>query len=266
MSTVIQEIIPADYQCLEDFLYHAIFIPPGAELPSREVIYDPAVFIYIDGFGDKPADCGVVADKNGEIVGVAWVRIIPAFGHIGDETPELAISILPEHRGQNIGTMLMTRLFELLCERGYKQTSLAVQQENAAVRFYERLGYKTIRENDEEFIMAKDLMDMKNEYSMIITTVADKEAAKKIARMLVEKQLAACVQILPIESVYVWQDEICEEHEVTLFIKSKTMLFDEIVTAVKEVRIYEVPEIIQIPITNGLPEYLQWINDNTRSE
>jgi ribosomal protein S18 acetylase RimI-like enzyme len=53
----------------------------------------------------------------------------------------------------------MTRLFELLCERGYKRTSLAVQQKNAAVRFYQRLGYEIAKENDEEFIMVKDLSD-----------------------------------------------------------------------------------------------------------
>ena len=51
----------------------------------------------------------------------------------------------------------MASLFEILKENGYKQTSLAVQKENPAVRFYQRLGYKTIRESDEEYIMLKDL-------------------------------------------------------------------------------------------------------------
>jgi ribosomal protein S18 acetylase RimI-like enzyme len=73
-------------------------------------------------------------------VGAAWTRIIQAYGHIDDETPELAISVLPEYRGRGIGAMLMTRLFELLRERGYKRTSLSVQQENTAVKFYRKLG------------------------------------------------------------------------------------------------------------------------------
>ncbi len=90
---------------------------------------------------------------------MAWERIIPAFGHVDNNTPELAISVLPEYRGKAVGTMMMTRLFALLRERGYKQTSLAVQKENAAVRFYQRLGYITVRESAEEYIMVKDLTD-----------------------------------------------------------------------------------------------------------
>jgi ribosomal protein S18 acetylase RimI-like enzyme len=150
-------ITPADYPLLEAFIYHAIFIPPGVEAPPREIIYNPDVFIYIDGFGSKPGDCGVVAEVGGKVVGAAWERIILAFGHVDDDTPELAISVLPEYRGKTVGTRMMTRLLELLRERGYKQTSLAVQKENAAVRFYERLGYKIIRESDEEYIMVKNI-------------------------------------------------------------------------------------------------------------
>jgi len=146
-----------DLPMLEDFLYHAIFIPPGALPFPRSEIYKPHCHIYIDGFGDKPGDYGVVAELDGNPVGAAWVRIIPAFGHIDDETPELATSVLDEYRNQGICTILMTSLFEILTESGYKQTSLAVQKENPAVRFYQRLGYKTIRESDEEYIMVKDL-------------------------------------------------------------------------------------------------------------
>ena len=157
MPANIREITPAEYLLLKDFLYNAIFLPHGTEPPPREIIFEPDVFIYIDGFGDKSGDCCVVAEIDGNIVGAAWTRIIPAYGHIDDETPELATSVLPEYRGQGVGTMLMNRLFELLRERGYKRTSLAVQQKNAAVRFYHRLGYVTVRENDDEFIMVKEL-------------------------------------------------------------------------------------------------------------
>jgi len=107
---------------------------------------------------------------------------------------------------------------------------------------------------------------MRNEYSMIIATVPNKETARKIAKLLVEKQLAACVQMLPIESIYTWQGQIYDEAEIALLIKSRTALFDEIKSAIKENHHFEVPEIIQIPITNGLPDYLNWIKENTRSE
>ena len=132
-------------------------MPPGAEPFPREIVFEPEVYIYINGFGDKPGDLGVVAEKDGNSIGMAWTRIIPAYGHIDDETPELATSVLPEYRGCGVGTLLMNRLFDLLRERGFSRTSLSVQKKNAAVRFYHRLGYKTIRENDEEFIMVKEL-------------------------------------------------------------------------------------------------------------
>ena len=106
-------------------------------------------------------------------------------------------------------------------------------------------------------------MSRENDYSLIITTTANKESAREIARLLVEKRLAACAQMLPIESIYFWQGKICEESETALFIKSKTALFDEIKAAIKENHPYEVPEIVQIPITDGLPEYLKWIGDCT---
>ena len=155
----IREITPNDKQILEDFLYNAIFIPKGASPFPRDEIYKPEVFIYIDSFGEKPDDIGVVAEFDGKPAGAAWVRVIPAYGHIDDETPELAISVFREYRNQGVGTKIMTRLFGVLRERGYKQTSLAVQKENPAVSFYQRLGYEIITEAGEEYIMLKSLAE-----------------------------------------------------------------------------------------------------------
>ena len=101
---------------------------------------------------------------------------------------------------------------------------------------------------------------MINQYSMIISTYPDKDSAKAIAKMLIEARLAACVQMFPIESMYSWKDKICDENEIMLIIKSKTELFDKIFAAIKEYHTYEIPEIIQVPITNGLSEYLNWID------
>jgi len=100
-----------------------------------------------------------------------------------------------------------------------------------------------------------------NKYSIIISTFSDKESAKITAKMLVEQRLAACVQLFPIESIYLWKDKITEDDEIVLLIKSKTELFEEIATFIKKSHSYEVPEIIQIPITDGLPQYLNWIDD-----
>jgi ribosomal protein S18 acetylase RimI-like enzyme len=164
MNIQIRPIQPADYAILDDFLYHAIFIPEGEEYPPYDIIYTPEIYVYTNEFG-LDSDCGVVAvdlENDGKIVGAAWTRIIPAYGHLDENTPELAISTLPDYRGQGIGTMLMKALFELLRERGYKRTSLSVQKNNPAVRFYERLGYKVTDEKldhvgHEDFIMVKEL-------------------------------------------------------------------------------------------------------------
>jgi periplasmic divalent cation tolerance protein len=102
---------------------------------------------------------------------------------------------------------------------------------------------------------------MNAQFSMIISTYPDKESAKHAAKLLVEQRLAACVQLLPINSVYRWNNEICDENEIMLLIKSRTDFFDKIATAIKENHSYEVPEIIRLPITNGLPDYLNWIDD-----
>lgn len=136
----IRPVAERDHPLLEDFLYLAIFVPEGVEPPAREIIFLPEIFLYIDGFG-RENDLGVVAEEEGKVVGAAWTRIIPAYGHIDDRTPELAISVLPGRRGRGIGNLMMERLFEMLREGGYRRTSLSVQQDNPAVRFYERLGY-----------------------------------------------------------------------------------------------------------------------------
>jgi periplasmic divalent cation tolerance protein len=99
---------------------------------------------------------------------------------------------------------------------------------------------------------------------MIIATFPNNEIARKIAKPLVEQRFAACTQLLPIESIYHWNGEICEDGEIMLFIKSKTDLFAEISATIKMHHPYEVPEIIQIPISAELPDYLQWISDSTK--
>ncbi|MDR0794942.1 MAG: GNAT family N-acetyltransferase [Tannerella sp.] len=157
----IRQIQEEEYPILEDFLYNAIFLPPDAEPVPREIIYKPEIFVYVKDFGDKD-DYGVVAEQDGQIIGAAWTRIIPSYGHVDNETPELAISVLPNFRGKGIGSEMMQSLFDLLRERGYKRTSLSVQKDNPAVRFYERLGYEITGErldhaNHEDFLMMKCL-------------------------------------------------------------------------------------------------------------
>lgn len=100
---------------------------------------------------------------------------------------------------------------------------------------------------------------MNEGFSIVLSTFADKVSAERIAKLLVEQRLAACVQMFPIESIYLWEGEVCQECEVILFIKSKTEAFENISATIKAHHSYDVPEIIQIPITDGLPQYLRFI-------
>ncbi|GHU99725.1 N-acetyltransferase [Clostridia bacterium] len=155
MKVIYREIRYEEFPVLAEFLYHAVFVPPGTAPLPRDTVYKPEIHIYIDGFGQKEGDICAVAESAGQILGAAWTRIIPAFGHIDDRTPELAVSVLPDCRGRGIGGALLSRLFGLLKEKGYRQTSLSVQKENPAARLYVRAGYGVVRENAEDYIMLK---------------------------------------------------------------------------------------------------------------
>ena len=121
-GTVIREMREAEYPLLEDFLYEAIFIPEDfdGEIP-RSIIREPELAAFIEGFGTLPDDHCLVAEVEGTAVGAAWARIVRTYGHIDDTTPLLSISLLPEHRGQGIGTVLMDRLLDHLRTLGHRR-------------------------------------------------------------------------------------------------------------------------------------------------
>ena len=96
---------------------------------------------------------------------------------------------------------------------------------------------------------------------IVICTFPDPETARRIGRELVERRLAACVNLLPgIESIYRWQDQVEEAGEVLAMIK--TTRYGELEEALRELHPYEVPEIIALPVEKGLPAYLQWLADS----
>lgn len=159
----IRPMKPSEYGCLPEFLYQSIFIPEGVTSPPRDIIRDPQIFAYIKDFGSRAGDLGVAAEQNGQIIGAAWTRLMSGFGHIDEETPELAISILPEFRGLGVGTKLMKKLFSILRADGFTRLSLSVQKNNPALAFYEGLGFRITQEKPdhvghEDCIMMKDLI------------------------------------------------------------------------------------------------------------
>jgi len=102
---------------------------------------------------------------------------------------------------------------------------------------------------------------VQSEYSVVLVTCPDKDVARVLVRLLIERKLVACGQMLDIESVYTWEGKICEEAEVLLILKSKTELFVQLQAAIVENHPYEVPQIVQLSITDGLPAYLGWIDE-----
>ena len=98
------------------------------------------------------------------------------------------------------------------------------------------------------------------EYIQVMTTVEHKDDADKIAKSLVEKRIAACVQILgPLKSYFQWQGKLDSATEYLCLIKSRDDLFAELETVIKSMHPYEVPEIIATPITKGSNDYLNWL-------
>jgi len=102
-----------------------------------------------------------------------------------------------------------------------------------------------------------------SDYGVMLTTTPTREEAQNIARLLIEEKLAACVQLLPIESFYFWQGKTQNEAEVLLLIKTRTALFENAIARIKEVHSYTVPEIVAVPFAAGFAGYLSWIGEVT---
>jgi len=95
-------------------------------------------------------------------------------------------------------------------------------------------------------------------------TAASSDEASRIARMLVEKHLAACVQILPqMESVYRWRGEVQSEKEVLLLVKTTKTRFDELEAEVRAIHSYETPEIVALSVVAISNPYLTWLREST---
>ncbi|MEB3337885.1 MAG: divalent-cation tolerance protein CutA [Leptolyngbyaceae bacterium] len=97
-------------------------------------------------------------------------------------------------------------------------------------------------------------------YGVVLVTASSQEEAEAIAEALVQAQLAACVNLLPIRSIYRWKGEVHKDAEWQLLIKSDLAQFEALVAKVQELHSYEVPEIIALPIVAGSQPYLQWIS------
>ena len=100
---------------------------------------------------------------------------------------------------------------------------------------------------------------------LIITNFPDKKSALALAEKLVEMHLAACVNVLgECSSVYRWEGKTETATEIPLLIKTQQQHYDQVEQMIKTMHPYELPEVIIVPVSGGLPAYLQWIADATR--
>jgi periplasmic divalent cation tolerance protein len=101
---------------------------------------------------------------------------------------------------------------------------------------------------------------------VIMITAPSVDEAQKIANALVGEHLVACVNIVSsIQSIFFWQEKVCDEKEALLICKTDASLFEKITKRVKDLHSYTVPEVIAIPIITGSSEYLRWVQETTLS-
>ncbi|MEK6682107.1 MAG: divalent-cation tolerance protein CutA [Nitrospirota bacterium] len=100
---------------------------------------------------------------------------------------------------------------------------------------------------------------------VILITASSIDEAKKIGNALMEERLIACVNIIPqVESIFYWQEKVCNEKEALMIIKTRKSLINDIIKRVKSIHSYSVPEIIALPIISGSEDYLKWVGDVTK--
>ena len=101
------------------------------------------------------------------------------------------------------------------------------------------------------------------DYLQVLTTTGSEEEAERISAALIERRLAACVQVIgPISSRYRWQGKVEHEREWLCLAKTEASRYDELEAAIREIHSYEEPEIVATPIVAGSEGYLEWISDN----
>ena len=145
-----------DARFLRDMLHHAFYWAESASGTAEQPVYR-YVFAW-----PRQGDDGVVALDGGHPVGAAWYRLFrrneAGYGFVDEQTPELAIAVVPSRRGRGFGEQLLAALLERARAAGYGALSLAVHEDNrAAIRLYERFGFRAVRTDGETVVMRVEL-------------------------------------------------------------------------------------------------------------
>jgi ribosomal protein S18 acetylase RimI-like enzyme len=152
---VIRKASGADAPFLRDMVKHAYYwrwaAPETADVPASR---------YVEGWG-RPGDRGLIVLDEGFPVGAAWYRLFkadrPGYGFLDEQTPELTIAVVPSKRGRGFGDTLLAALLEQARADGYGKISLSVEQENPALRLYERFGFRPVKEMGTTVVMQAEL-------------------------------------------------------------------------------------------------------------
>lgn len=159
----IRRVEQSDEPFLWEMLYQSLYVPEGREFFPREVLSSPEVARYVKGWG-REHDIGFLAlDSNtNQPIGAVWIRLFSegdrGFAHVDDETPELGIAVLPEHRGQGVGTELLTHMIET-ARGSYPSLALSVSSENPALRLYQRSGFEVVDRQETSLVMKRKLKE-----------------------------------------------------------------------------------------------------------
>lgn len=151
MDFLIRPIIKDDEPFLWEMLYEAAHL--GEEGATVQAVKNhPEIAKYVEGWG-RVGDMGCVATliNSNQPIGAVWVRLLTGgnkgYGYVNDATPELAIAVLPEHRGKGAGTQLLKNLLAA-AKDSYLSVSLSTRVTNPALHLYERMGFKIIDGSD----------------------------------------------------------------------------------------------------------------------
>jgi len=160
-SYTIRSINGGDEQFLWETLYLSIHVPVGHRPISREVLRHPSISRYIDGWG-RAGDMGFIAENaDGLPIGSITLRLFPesdrGYGYVDAATPELGMAMLPEYRGQGIGTKLMAAVVAEAKSRGIPAISLSVDERNPAMHLYLRAGFSEVSRHGDSITMKIEL-------------------------------------------------------------------------------------------------------------